>query len=179
MVDAELYQTPPDLDWVLPHLAVGGRIQPDALAHLAHVLFIRRVIDVRAEEHDSQEAMDKFGIKLLHLPTIDLRPVSHEHLSRGVEWIVAAYTAGERVLVHCEYGIGRSALLACCALVEMGYEPLSALKSLKAARWKISPSPEQLHAFLAWCLSWHENRGRKCPDVRWEHLAEVAYSHLR
>lgn len=179
MVDADLPQPRPDLDWVLPHLAVGGRIQPDGLAHLAHVLQIRRVIDVRAEEQDSREALERFGIKLLHLPTADLRPVSHEHISRGVEWIVSARGAGERVLVHCEYGIGRSALLACCALVGMGHEPLSALRSLKAARQKVSPSPEQLHAYQEWCSRWHTSRGRTCPDIPWEHLAEIAYSHLQ
>ena len=52
--------------------------------------------------------------------------------------------AGSRVYIHCEHGVGRSALLALCVLVSRGDPPLGALERAKSARWQVSPSPEQL-----------------------------------
>ena len=78
-----------------------------------------------------------------------------------------------RVLVHCEYGIGRSALLALCVLAATGVPPLEALSRLKQARWKVSPSPEQLEGFREWV----RRHGGNVPPL--QALFDIAYAHLR
>ena len=162
-----------DLDWVTAQLAVGGRFPVEATARLARELGITRVVDVRGECCDDEEILRRHGIVLLSLPTQDRCAVSQKMLDDGVAWVLAQLDAGHRVHIHCEYGIGRSALLALCVLVARGIAALEALRRVKQARWKVSPSPEQLGAFRTWV----ERHGVAAPAL--EALFEVAYAHLR
>ena len=58
-----------DLSWVLPNLAVGGRLPVEAAEHLSRKLGIRRVVDLRVEDRDDEQLLEEHGIELLHLPT--------------------------------------------------------------------------------------------------------------
>ena len=168
----------PEFSWIGPALAVGGRIDPAVIERLAARHGIRRVVDLRAEEQDDIELLRCHQVACLHLPTPDHHPVDAEMLSTGVAWVRDGLDRGERVLIHCEYGIGRSVLLACCVLVSQGHSPLAALTAIKDAREKASPSPRQLEALLAWSADWHQRRQTMCPPVTWDELARVAYRHL-
>ena len=139
-----------DLSWVTPHLAVGARFEMDEAAELARRQGIDRVVDLRSECCDDEEVLRGHGIVLLRLPTDDRCAVSQEMLDEGVAWVEAQLGAGRRVFIHCEHGIGRSALLALCVLVFGGHDPLEALGLVKQSRRKASPSPEQLEAFRTW-----------------------------
>ncbi len=167
-----------DISWVLPHLALGGRLHADAAAHLARELGVRRVVDLRIEEKDNETLLRRYGMELLHLPTRDACAISQPMLHRGVRWVDAQLDRGESVYVHCEHGIGRSALLVCCVLVSRGYRPRAALERAKNVRAKVSPSPEQLQAFLQWTADWHCGRGEPCPCDTFDELATIAYRHL-
>lgn len=160
-----------DLTFITPRLAVGGRVAPEDLPALV-ALGIRHVVDVRVEMVDDEALLLSHGITLLHLPTMDRAAVSQEMLDDGARWVAAQVSAGERVLVHCQHGIGRSALVALCALVELGHAPAAALRLAKDARKVISPSPEQLEAFRERC----RRRGVQAPEL--EELMSVAYRHL-
>jgi hypothetical protein len=162
-----------DLDWVTPQLAMGGSFPMEAAARLGSELGITRIVDVRSECCDDEEVLGRHGVVLLSLPTQDRCAVSQGMLDDGVAWVLAQLDAGQRVLVHCEYGIGRSALLVLCVLVARGATPLDALRTLKRARWKISPSPEQLAAFRVWVQRHDE------PAPPLDALFEIAYAHLR
>jgi predicted protein tyrosine phosphatase len=80
--------------------------------------------------------------------------------------------------VHCEHGIGRSALLALCVLVSLGEEPLAALERAKSARPCVSPSPEQLEAFAAWVRRWRERTGAPVEVPSVDALGRIAWRHL-
>jgi LmbE family N-acetylglucosaminyl deacetylase len=138
-----------DLSWVTPKLAVGGQVAPEA-PPLLEELGVRAVVDLRVEGRDDEDALGRHGIRFLHLPTEDARPVAGAHLDAGVAWVGAALDRGERVLIHCTYGIGRSALLACCVLVRRGLDPRQALSLVRRARVQIAPNPSQLRAFAVW-----------------------------
>lgn len=167
-----------DLNWITPALAIGGRYAPKSAVVLAREHRIRWVVDLRAEDSDDPRLLARHGIQLLYLPTPDTEPATAEMLSRGVAWARQAMDSGGRVLVHCEYGIGRSALLACCILVSQGHTPLEALLKAKTARQKVSPSPSQLEALLGWTRDWHAACRTSCPVVTWDELAAVAYTQL-
>ncbi len=139
-----------DLSWVTPQLAVGGRFGMEEAAELARELGIERVVDLRRECCDDEEVLRSHGVVLLKLPTDDGCAVSQDMLDEGVAWVDAQLAAGRRVFVHCEHGIGRSALLGLCVLVSRGLPPLDALALLKRARRQASPGPEQLEAFRTW-----------------------------
>jgi protein-tyrosine phosphatase len=116
--------------------------------------------------------LDAARIDFLHLPTPDLEPASVEMLERGVQFVRAHAAVGERVLIHCQHGIGRSALLALCVLVDGGWEPLRALKHAKDVRAVVSPSYSQYQGWAAWLAS----RGKSAPD--YHSFGCIAYRHL-
>jgi len=165
-----------DWNWVIPLLAIGGRLPKPGVRNWEG---IARIIDLRAEEQDNPAELSFFGIKLLNLPTPDLVPISQPMMWAGVHWIRAAWEHNERVLVHCEHGIGRSALLASCVLVSVGYTPCAALAKIKSARPQVSPSPEQLHALLDWTRAWRQKQFAPACSESWDDLARIAYSNIQ
>jgi len=150
----------PNFHWLTEGLAVGGAFAREDATHLAATHGIRAVVDLRAEDRDDEEALRASGIELLHLPTPDLHPASPEHLEQGVAFVRERLARGEKVLIHCQHGIGRSALLALCVLVDIGFEPLDALRHAKDRREIVSPSRSQ---YDGWC-GWLEGRGLEAPD---------------
>jgi predicted protein tyrosine phosphatase len=168
-----------DLHFVAPALAVGARFPMEAAARLASEHGISRVVDVRVEACDDEAVLRTHGIRLLHLPTEDTCAIAQERIRRGVGFVSEGLDRGERVLVHCQYGIGRSALLALCVLVSRGAAPLEALERAKQARRVVSPSPSQLQAFVAFAADVKATR-----PVPWEvpslaDLCAIAWRHLR
>ncbi len=171
-----------DLHFVAPGLAVGGRFPADAAPVLAREHGISRVVDVRVEERDDEHLLRRHGIELLHLPTEDTRAISLEKIRHGVRFVSDALDRGEAVLVHCQHGIGRSALLALCVLVARGDPPLVAMERAKSARRAVSPSPDQLQAFVAFAAEVKAERGapwdvptvREVGKIAWRHLFEGA-----
>ncbi|HEX8434466.1 protein-tyrosine phosphatase family protein [Archangium sp.] len=147
------------VDWLVPLLGLGRAFAPDAVPYLANTLKVRHVIDCRQEACDDAELLAGHGMSLLHLPTLDHQAIAEPLLREGVAWAVARLERGERVLIHCEHGVGRSALLALCVLVELGDAPLAAMERAKAARSAVCPNTAQLRAFLAWCEAWRGERG--------------------
>lgn len=168
-----------DLHFVTSSLAVGACFPMEAAARLAREHGIRRVVDLRVEACDDEGVLRRHGMALLHLPTEDTRAVSQERLRDGVAFVSAGLDRGERALVHCQYGIGRSALLALCVLVDRGDAPLEAMERAKRARRVVSPSPAQLQAFATFAAAWKAERGAtwQVPDVR--ALGTIAWRHLR
>lgn len=162
----------PDFDWLTDHLAVGACFPCARARQLAQEHAIAAVIDLRGEACDDEDLLSSAGIRFLHLPTPDLEPASVSVLDRGVAFARDHIDRGERVLVHCQHGIGRSALLALCVMVDQGFEPLQAIAHAKDRRERISPSPSQ---FEGWC-AWLRSRGVEPPDMHG--FGCIAYRHL-
>jgi protein-tyrosine phosphatase len=104
--------------------------------------------------------------------------VDAAHLETGVAFACERIERGARVLVHCQHGIGRSAVLGLCIMVRRGHEPLQALGLMKDRRALVSPSPDQFECWRAWL-----ERHRRTHDVDWsppgfEEFAQIAYRHL-
>jgi protein-tyrosine phosphatase len=163
---------PPNLDWITDRLAVGGGVESALAERLASELGISAVVDLRAEAGHDAETLRRHGVSLLHLPTEDHCAVAQAALDEGVAFVGAALAAGGRALVHCREGVGRSALLALCILVDQGAAPLEALTLAKDRRWQVSPSPAQYEAWAAWL----RRRGLAPPDF--DAFRQVAYRHL-
>jgi protein-tyrosine phosphatase len=157
--------------WITDMLAVGGRFE-DAEA-LARDHGIAAVIDLREEDRDDEHVLRRHGIALLHLPTPDMLGVSLRMLDDGVAFANRYLDAGKRVLVHCQHGIGRSAMLALSVLVSRGMSPLEALALAKDRRGVVSPSPEQFEAWTVWL------RAHGYPVPTFAAFATIAYRHLR
>jgi hypothetical protein len=140
----------PNLNWIAPDLAVGGSFAAGRAARLAAEHGVGAVVDVRAEHCDDAEELAACGLRFLHLPTEDTLGVSQPMLDRGVAFAADTRAGRLRLLIHCEHGIGRSALLALCVLVDRGLAPIEALSLAKDARALVSPSQSQYEAWAEW-----------------------------
>jgi protein-tyrosine phosphatase len=132
-----------NMSWITDHLAVGGRIRPQDIKALAGV-GITHVVDTRAEHRDDAQALAKEHIELLSLPTPDTRPFTIEQMMQGAQWVQQRMEQGGRVLIHCEHGVGRSALLACAVLVYGGMHARDALQLVQQKRWQAAPNHSQV-----------------------------------
>lgn len=164
----------PEFSWIDASLAVGGSFPRGVAARLARDCGIAAVIDVRIEASDHPEELAAAGLAFLRLPTEDACAVSQAMLDEGVGFAREAAAAGRPLLVHCQHGIGRSALVALCVLVDRGLAPMEALRRAKDAREKISPARCQFEAWAAWVA----RRAPHHPPPDFEDFAAVAYRHL-
>src|SRR5438309_11368953 len=121
MPDAGTRQAMLDLSWITDALAIGGSFLPSQIELLAREHRVAAVIDLREEACDDARLLAHHQIEMLHLPTADLAAVSHAMLQLGVAFAAGHLAHRRRVLVHCAHGIGRSALLGLCSLVERGH----------------------------------------------------------
>lgn len=168
----------PNLSWITSHLAVGGSFPSDRAEELARAHGIRAVVDLRAERRDDEALLVSHGVSFLHLPTEDHCAVRADMLTEGVAFASRHLDRDERVLIHCEHGIGRSATLALCVLVSRGAAPLDALELAKSQRALVSPSPAQYQAWVAWLEAWAAGRPVRWAIPPFDAFKAIAYRHL-
>jgi len=168
----------PNFDWITDSLAVGGRFPPEQTGSLARDHGIRAVVDLRGEDADDEVLLRRHGIALLHLPTEDMCGVDAAHLDAGVRFASSHLDRGERVLIHCQHGIGRSAVLALCVLVQRGQPPLEALALIKDRRALVSPSPAQFSCWSQWLESHRGTHGAAWDVPDFDAFKAIAYRHL-
>ncbi len=169
----------PNLSWITPQLAIGGSFPPDDAERLTKMLHIRAVVDLRTEACDDEVVLRRHGLTFLHLPTGDHGAVSQPMLRDGIAFVNRHLDRGERVLVHCQHGIGRSAILALCVLVSRGMAPLDALELAKSRRSLVSPSPVQYEAWTEWLQDWKETHEVTWDVPAFDTFKRIAYRHLR
>lgn len=132
-----------NMSWVTPQLAVGGRIRPSDIGRLARS-GVTAVVDTRSEHQDDEKALGAEGINLLYLPTPDTHPLTLEDLQRGSAWVNDRLAEGDRVLIHCEHGVGRSVLLTAASLVAGGMSSHEAVELVQRRRWQAAPNHRQI-----------------------------------
>ena len=164
-----------DLSWITETLAIGGSFPPTATQALAREHGVSAVVDLRGEARDDVELLAKHAIEFLHLPTIDFAAISPPRLHHGIGFVTRHLSSGRRVLVHCAHGIGRSALLGLCVLVEHGYTPIDALALAKERRRRISPSPAQYEAWAAWLATRRVERDATWSIPTFDQFKAIAY----
>lgn len=143
----------PDITWITPQLALGGRLRAEQVPAVAR-LGIGSVLDLREETHDDERLLGQYGLRLLHLPVPDRAAPSQEQLREGTEWVLQEMAADRKVLVHCEAGSGRSVTLVCAALLRVGYRLPEAYGLVRRQRWIVGPTDEQLGALEEFGQQW-------------------------
>jgi protein tyrosine phosphatase (PTP) superfamily phosphohydrolase (DUF442 family) len=163
-----------NFDWVAEGLAVGGRFPCGFAADLAREHGVGAVIDLRSEACDDAAELKACGIRFLHLPTPDTLGVSQPMLDAGVAFAREIASHGRSLLIHCEHGIGRSATLALCVMVDRGIPPVEAIARAKGAREPISPSEAQYRAWACWIA----RNKPEAPTPTFHDFGVIAYRHL-
>lgn len=78
------------------------------------------------------------GVELLRLPTPDYFPVQQRDISAAISFIEGKLAAGVSVLVHCNAGKGRSAMVVICAVAKFLQVDVRAAYAHVRARRKIA-----------------------------------------
>jgi len=168
-----------DLSWITETLAIGGSFPPMYTQVLARDHGVSAVVDLRGEGSDDEQLLAKHHIAFLHLPTIDFEAVSPTMLRRGIAFVTEQLSSGRRVLVHCACGIGRSAMLGLCVLVEHGHAPIEALALAKQRRPCVSPSRAQYEGWAAWLAAHQAERGTTWRIPTFDEFQAIAYRRQR
>lgn len=136
---------PLDVSWIGQDLAIGGRVDPLNVPRLA-TLGLGSVVDLRAEESDDPTLLARHGIRFLHLPMPDCYPLTQQQMRDGGRWVAEERAADRKVLIHCQHGVGRSAMLAAAVLMGAGLPVAEALAQIKSRRPRMALNEEQLAA---------------------------------
>jgi len=127
----------PLLEEVRDGLFIGARPTTDDL-HLLRENNINTVLDMVAEFEDPEELREE--MKYLSVPVMDGTAPSDTDLFEGAKFAADAVAAGNRVLVHCTFGHGRSATACAGALLMLGdaasvEDAINILKRCKRRIW--------------------------------------------
>lgn len=123
----------PNADAVTPQLMVGAFIDADDWT----VLFrqgVRVVVSLQGERHDEAVFGELQPLGYLRLPTPDFTPPTEAQLRMGAAFIDEAIKAGEKVLVHCHAGVGRSTMQCAAYLILTGMDLDEAWNTIKNNR---------------------------------------------
>jgi protein-tyrosine phosphatase len=95
------------------------------------------------------EAAAAAGVDLLALPVPDRGVPDRAAFAAVVADVAARLAAGQHVVAHCRYGIGRASLLAAGVLVREGVAADDAWSLVEAARGCPVPDTAEQRAFVA------------------------------
>jgi predicted protein tyrosine phosphatase len=102
---------------------------------------IKYVVNMCAEYNGPCKTYEKYNIKQLHLPTVDITAPSFQTIEKAIRFMNEALKNNQKIFVHCKVGMGRSATIVFCHLVaNENMTPKNALKLLKEKRPEITTS---------------------------------------
>ena len=146
MVDAAL----DNFSWQLENVLAGcGYPRTDAALADLKARGISLLINLAERAHDP-DALARHGLVELHLPVPDFTPPQPDQLEQATAAIENAITAGQRVVVHCLGGYGRTGTLLACYLVRTGMPPSEAIARVRAQRPGSIETAEQEAAIAAY-----------------------------
>jgi protein-tyrosine phosphatase len=91
-------------------------------------------------------------------------PIDMASFRNFVTGLADRLRAGESVGIHCRGSVGRSALVAACTLIHLGWQPEAALDAIEAARGVPVPDTrEQADWILSYSAQAVINPGIMCP----------------
>lgn len=138
----------------MEHLQGGSDLMDEAAA-LVDEQVTTVVSMLSLEEVDvlglSQEekVLGQSGIQFLHYPVDDRSvPPSVPDFRKICASICEQLLAGERVAIHCRYGIGRSSLMAACIMLCLGEDPDSIFDRIAEARGQAVPDTNEQKEFF-------------------------------
>ena len=124
--------------WVTEQVAISGAAISSGNWHkLVDEMDISAVVNLRSEYQDV--FTPPMPIAYLWLPVKDHTNPTLEQLLLGAQFIDTAVQNGQRVLIHCKMGIGRSPTMAAAYLVSTGLSVDEAARQVEGTKSSYGP----------------------------------------
>ncbi|EFC50813.1 mitogen-activated protein kinase phosphatase [Naegleria gruberi] len=124
---------------IIPDFLFLGAYLHAYVPKLLESLGIKKIVNVTPEPHENQ-VLEKYGdfqIQIVDHQTMDIK----QHFSQAIEYIKECKKNGEKVFVHCQKGISRSASIVLAYLIaEEGLTLQEAYNITKQARKFVKPN---------------------------------------
>ncbi len=134
-----------ELAWITPDWAIGPAPRRQGLKRLSRE-GVAAIVDLRTEAHIDPDEAAAAGLDVFRLPVADGAAPTQQQLIEGVAWVLDQTSRGNRVLICCRAGRGRSVTLACSVLLQMGYPLQQALLLVTQVRSTAQLSDDQVAA---------------------------------
>lgn len=130
--------------WITSDIAVWAAGEGSSWQRV-HDAGVRSAVDLRtAGERGSGAEIVPPGLALRHFPIDDYGVPGLADLVEVSDWVVGQIAAGSRVVIGCREGRSRSALVACAALMRLGYSPATAYHLVRRGQPHIALSDSQI-----------------------------------
>ncbi len=122
------------LKWITDDLAVGcvPMFQPDLDVMKQHG--IDAIVNLCGEFFDLHEIQAEAGFKVYFFPISDECAPDMDAMEAAFAWMDTAIAKGNKILVHCRFGIGRTGTFVAAYLMQHGLGMKAAVKALKHTR---------------------------------------------
>lgn len=134
-----------ELSWITDNLALGHAPMSFAELHSLRRQGIGGIINLCAEFCDLHEIEESSGFEVYYLPVCDNEAPAEPELERALDWLDEAVYLGKKVLVHCRFGMGRTATFVAAYLLRKGF-------GLKLAKKKVEEARSMHSSFSQWRL---------------------------
>jgi protein-tyrosine phosphatase len=133
------------LSWITESLAMGHA--PMSFADLDSIREqgVQTIVNLCGEFCDLHEIENKHGFEVYYLPLCDNSAPSEPELEQALDWLDEVIYLGKKVLVHCRYGVGRTATFVAAYLLRKGF-------GLKVARKKVQQARSMQSSYSQWKL---------------------------
>jgi protein-tyrosine phosphatase len=118
-----------NFSWITDQLAVGEAPTEKKFREFADE-GITAVIDLRSEAADDEKFLNKLGMTFLHVDIEDTDIPTMDQLMLIFDFANPLLDRGEKILVHCQNGYGRSPLIIAAILIRQGMTTEDALNTL-------------------------------------------------
>lgn len=133
------------LKWISDSVAVGYAPRSESDLSTIRAQGIEAIVNLCAECYDLNETESNYGFNVYYLPIVDETTPTLEALDDVIVWMQQIIHSGQRVLVHCRYGIGRTGTVVLSYLIHAGFGFKEAKKMMKQTpSWPANREQEEL-----------------------------------
>lgn len=118
------------LKWITDNLAVGYAPRSDADLAEVKARGISAIVNLCAECYDLHAIEERSGFRVYFIPLPDEGAPDMDEMEKAVTWIDDSIGSGNKVLIHCRFGIGRTGTIVAAYFLSKGYSLKEALNKM-------------------------------------------------
>ena len=121
------------ISWVTEHLAVGSAPMSSADMEMIRAQGIGAIMNLCGEFYGLHEIETDQGFTVYFLELMDECAPDMPAMERALDWLQQTIRSGQKVMVHCRHGIGRTGTMVAAYFLHQGHDIKAATESLKTS----------------------------------------------